>query len=114
MSDIRFIIIGIVLIFSGFIILGIFGEIYQASNIETSEFQNCFQYSNNKEPIPIDCSDKIIGQTIFFGIIIILIAAGIISLVKGVRGDWDNKVKPEDKVGPSRDKRVDGNNSDNN
>jgi len=112
MSDIRFIIIGIVLIFSGFVILGIFGDNYQASNIETSEFGNCFEYSNNKEPIPIDCSEKILGQTIFFGMIVILIAGGVISLVKGIRGDWDNRVKPEDMVGPSRDKHGDGNDSD--
>jgi hypothetical protein len=65
--------IGIVLIFFGFIILGVFGGNYQTSAIETNEFENCFDYSNNEEPIPIDCSEKIWNQGIFFGIIIILI-----------------------------------------
>ena len=29
-----------------------------------------------------------------------LIACGIVSLVKGVKGRWDQDVKPEDMVGP--------------
>ena len=111
MGDIRFIIMGIILVFSAFLILGIFGGNYQASNIETSEFENCFDYSNNKEPIAIDCTDKILGQSIFLGIVIILIILGVISLAKGIRGDWDSRVKPEDMVGPSRDHRIDGNDS---
>ena len=107
MSDIRLIMVGIVMIFFGFIILGVFGGNFQTSNIETSEFGNCFDYSNNEKPIPIECSEKIWNQSIFFGIIIILIVGGIISLVKGIRGDWDNRVKPEDMVGPSRDNQND-------
>ncbi len=53
-------------------------------------------------PIEIDCSFKIINQTLFFALIIGFIGAGIIALVKGVKGNWDNKVKSEDMVGPSR------------
>ncbi len=111
MSDIRFIIIGMVLIFSGFLILGIFGENYQASNIESSEFENCFDYSEDGEPISIDCSAKIFSQNIFFGFVVALIAGGILALIKGVKGDWDSKVKPEDMVGPSRDNHRDGKDS---
>ena len=111
MSDIRFIMIGVVLIFSGFLILGIFGENYQSANIETSEFENCFDYSDNNEPISIDCSDKIFSQNIFFGLVVALITIGTIVLIKGVRGDWDSKVKPEDMVGPSKDNHMDGKDS---
>jgi hypothetical protein len=108
MSDIRFIIIGIGLVFAGFLVLGIFGEDYQTVTIETSEFENCFEYSEGNEPILIDCSEKILSQNIFFGLVIALIAIGIIALVKGVRGDWDSKVKPEDMVGPSKNNNDDG------
>ena len=111
MSDIRFIIIGIGLVFSGFLVLGIFGEDYQTVSIETSEFENCFEYSESDEPISTDCSEKIFSQNIFFGLVIALIAIGIIALIKGVRGDWDSKVKPEDMMGPSKDKRSDGKDS---
>ena len=114
MSDIRFIIVGAILVFSSFIIIGVFGGTYQTSNIETSEFENCFDYSNSAEPIEIDCSDKILGQTILLGIVIELIAIGIVSWIKGIKGDWDSKVKHEDMVGPGRDNYRDGNDSDSN
>jgi hypothetical protein len=65
-------------------------------------------YSEGNEPILIDCSEKILSQNIFFGLVIALIAIGVIALVKGVRGDWDSKVKPEDMVGPSKNNNDDG------
>ena len=112
MSDIRFIMIGAALIFSGFIVLGIFGEGFQSSNIESEEFGTCFQYSEENEPIEVDCAKKQGEQASFFGLVIGLIIGGAISLIKGIRGDWDSRVKPEDMVGPSRDNRMDGNDSD--
>ena len=113
MSDIRFIMIGAALIFSGFIVLSIFGGNYQTSNIESEQFGTCFEYSEDKEPIPIDCADKMVGQSTFFGVVIALIVGGVLGLVKGIKGDWDSRVKPEDMVGPSRDTRNDGSDSDN-
>jgi hypothetical protein len=102
MSDMRFIVIGIGFIFSGFLILGVFGHTYQTSNIETSEFGDCYEYHENKEPNTINCSAKIFDQVVFFGIVLILIATGIISLIKGAKGRWDNEVRPEDMTGPSQ------------
>ncbi len=102
MSDIRFTMIGIALIFVGFIILIVFGHDYQAATIESNEFGTCFEYSNDKVPVEIDCSFKILDQALFFALIIGFVGAGIIALVKGVKGNWDNKVKSEDMVGPSR------------
>ena len=102
MTDMRFTIIGIALIFVGFIILGVFGQDYQAATLESNEFETCYEYSDEKAPVEIDCSSKIFNQTLFFALIIGFIGAGIIALVKGVKGDWDNKVKPEDMVGPGR------------
>ncbi|HUT07178.1 MAG TPA: hypothetical protein VMW74_10905 [Nitrosopumilaceae archaeon] len=111
MSDIRFIIVGVILVFTGFLILGTFGQSYQTSNIETSEFENCFEYSDDKEPIIIDCSAKRFERNIFFGLVLSLIVGGVLALLKGVKGDWDGKVKPEDMVGPSKDNRGNENNS---
>jgi hypothetical protein len=101
MSDMRFIMIGIVLIFAGFIILGVFGENYQAATLESNEFGTCYEYSEKEAPIEINCSFKILDQTVFFVLVIGFIGAGVIALVKGSRGDWDSKVKSEDIVGPS-------------
>ena len=106
MSDMRYIIISIVLIFSGFLVLGVFGHDYQIANIEASEFGKCYEYYNNKEPIEINCSSKIFDQTLFFTIVVVLVVGGIISLIKGVKGKWDNDVKSEDMVGPGGDKKI--------
>ena len=102
MSDMRFIILGIALIFVGFIILGAFGHEYQAATLESNEFGTCYEYFDDKPPAKINCSFKIMDQTLFFTLILSFIVLGIISLIKGIKGDWDNKVKPEDVAGPSQ------------
>ena len=112
MSDTRFTIIGIALIFLGFIILGVFGHYYQAATLESNEFGTCYEYSNDRIPVEIDCSFKIFNQALFFALIIGFIGAGIIALVKGVKGNWDNKIKPEDMVGPSRRENENSEDSD--
>ena len=107
MSDMRFIIIGIVLTFIGFLILGVFGNNYQAGTIESNEFGTCYEYFDDKPPIEINCSFKTFDQSVFFGVVLAFIGTGILSLIKGARGDWDSKVKPEDVVGPSNNKKDD-------
>jgi len=104
--------IGASVVFLGFIVLGVFGENFQSANIETTEFGICFEYYEDKEPIQIDCENKMLEQTLFFGMIISILAAGILLLIKGMRGDWDSKVKSEDMVGPSKDNRSDSSPSD--
>lgn len=102
----RYIIISIILIFSGFLILGVFGHDYQIANIEASEFGKCYEYYDNKEPVEIDCSSKTFEQMIFFTIVVGLIVVGIISLIKGIKGKWDNDVKSNDMAGPGGDKNL--------
>ena len=106
MSDIRFIMIGIGLIFAGFLVLGIFGEDYRRANIESNEFGDCFEYFEDKPPVPVSCSFKVLDSIIFFGIILGLIGGGIISLIKGYKGKWDNEVKPEEMLGPGGDNNL--------
>ena len=108
----RFIIIGIGLIFAGFLILGGFGNNYQAATLESNQFGTCYEYFDDKPPAEINCSFKIFDQTLFFALIIGFIGVGVISLVKGVRGDWDNKVKPEDVVGPGGSQKENSEDSD--
>ena len=94
------------LIFSGFLILGVFGHDYQIANIEASEFGKCYQYHDDKEPVAIDCSSKLFDQVFFFIIVTVLIVGGIISLIKGIKGKWDNEVKSKDMAGPGEDKNL--------
>ncbi len=112
MSDMRFIILGIVLVFVGFVVLGGFGHNYQAASLESNEFGTCYEYSDDSPPVEINCSFKTFDQTVFFGIVVGFIGAGIISLIKGMRGDWDNKVKPEDIVGPGGNQNSDDSDKD--
>jgi len=99
-SDTRFTLIGVGLIFAGFLILGIFGSQFIDASIEAEEFTNCFEYFEDKPPVPADCDLKYQNKSLFFVLVIVLIGGGIISLIKGVKGRWDQEVKSEDMVGP--------------
>ena len=100
MSDTRFIILGIGLIFSGIILLSIFGS--QSAEISLQEgFSKCYEYHDDSPPTEIDCEAAAENKMVIFIITTLLIASGIISLVKGIKGRWDQDVKPEDMVGPA-------------
>ena len=100
MSDTRFTLIGIGLIFAGFIVMGIFGSDFVVSGIEAEEFEECFEYFDDRPPVKVECEVKIQDKIMFFTLIIGLIAAGIFALIRGVKGRWDQDVKPEDMLGP--------------
>ena len=98
-SDTRFIILGIGLIFSGIIFLSVFGG--QSTEIALQEgFSKCFEYHDDSPPTEIDCDVASESKMITFAITALLIGCGIVSLVKGMKGSWDQNVKPEDMVGP--------------
>ena len=115
-SDTRFIILGIGLIFSGIIFLSVFGS--QSTEIALQEgFSKCFEYHDDSPPTEIDCDVASENKMITFAITTLLIVCGIVSLVKGVKGGWDQNVKPEDMVGPgssfdTRDNPDDSDHSD--
>ena len=103
MSDTRFTLIGIGLIFVGFIVLGIFGSNFIGPTIEAQEFDDCYEYFGDKPPVPVSCDIQFLNKTIFFALVIAIIGSGIVFLVKGVRGKWDQDVKPGDMLGPGGD-----------
>lgn len=100
MSDTRFIMIGLVLVFAGFLVLGIFGRPFFEFTIQANEFGDCFDYAEDGSTMPVDC-DLILGnKVILFGIVFALIGGGIIALIKGARGRWDQDIKSDEMVGP--------------
>ena len=114
-SDTRFIILGIGLVFSGIIFLSVFGS--QTTEISLQEgFSECFEYHDDSPPTEIDCDTATENKMMIFAITALLIVCGIVSLVKGTKGRWDQNVKPEDMVGPgsSFDTRDDPDDSDHN
>ena len=100
MSDIRFIIIGIVFVFSGIIIMSVFGSQSSELTIQ-AEFDKCYEYYEDEPPTEIDCDAGFQDKIFAFTPAAILIVLGVFSIIKGIRGTWDQDVKPEDMVGPN-------------
>lgn len=92
--------LGIALIFAGFLILGVFGSQYIEVSIQAQEFEECFDYNENAPPTPIDCSVVLQDKTALTIVVVGLIGGGVVSLIKGIKGKWDQDVKPQDMVGP--------------
>ena len=100
MSDTRFIILGVGLIFTGIIVLTVFGAQVDEITLQ-EEFRECYEYHADAPPTEIDCDIASQNKMVIFTIVVLLIACEIASLVKGIKGRWDQDVKPEDMVGPS-------------
>ena len=100
MSDTRFIILGVGLIFAGIIILSVFGAQFDEITMQ-EEFHVCYEYHADTPPTEIDCNIASQNKIVTFAIVVLLIMCGIASLIKGIKGRWDQDVKPEDMVGPS-------------
>ena len=98
MSDIRFILAGVAVVFVGFLILGVFGTSYRDINAQ-AEFEDCIEYSD-RPPQEVDCQEAAARSMLFFGMVIVLLGIGIYLLIRGYRGKWDNEVKPEEMLGP--------------
>ena len=99
MSDTRFIILGVGLIFAGIIILSVFGAQFDEITMQ-EEFHVCYEYHADMPPTEIDCDIAAQNKMVIFAIVALLIVCGITSLVKGIKGKWYQDVKPEDMVGP--------------
>lgn len=92
--------IGLVLVFAGFLVLGIFGRPFFEFTIQANEFGDCFDYDDDGSTMPVDCNLILGNKVILFGIVFALIGGGIIALIKGARGRWDQDIKSDEMVGP--------------
>ena len=104
MSDIRFVMIGVAVLSVGFIVMAVIGTQFQDVTIQTNEFKECFDYTDENLPVKVNCDEQLQNRNVVFGVVIGIIIAGGLALLKGVRGTWDNDVKPEDMLGPGGDK----------
>ena len=108
MSDIRFIMIGVAVLSVGFIVMALFGTQYQDITIQTKEFSECYDYTDENLPVKIDCDEQLQSRNYMFALVIGILVVGGIALFKGIRGTWDNDVKPEEMMGPGGDKKTSG------
>ena len=106
MSDIRFVMIGVGVLSVGFIVMAVFGTQYQDITVQTKEFSECYDYTDENVEVKIDCDEQLQNRNLMFGIVIGILAIGAMALVKGIRGTWDNDVKPEEMLGPGGDKKT--------
>ncbi len=107
MSDIRFVMIGVVVLSVGFIVMAVFGSQYQDITVQKKEFSECYEYTDENVAVKIDCDEQLQSRNLMFITVIGILVAGGILLVKGIRGTWDNDVKPEEMLGPGGDKKDD-------
>ena len=107
MSDIRFVMIGVIVLSVGFIVMAVFGSQYQDITVQTKEFSECYDYTDENVAVKIDCDEQLQSRNLMFVAVIGILVAGGILLVKGIRGTWDNDVKPEEMLGPGGDKKDD-------
>ncbi len=107
MSDIRFVMIGVIVLSIGFIVMAVFGSQYQDITVQTKEFSECYEYTDENVAVKVDCDEQLQSRNLIFVAVIGILAAGGILLVKGIRGTWDNDVKPEEMLGPGGDKKDD-------
>ncbi len=96
---------GVALVFVGFLVLGILGPQYRDINVQSAEFNECLEYSEDNPPRDIDCGQAAQGSMAFFALVLALLGAGVYALIKGYRGRWDNEVRPEDMLGPGGGKK---------
>ncbi len=102
MSDTRFVILGSVIAFAGFLLGGITGAQYQQYVIQADQFDNCYNYTPNGNAIKVKCNEKIQDMFFTLALSLSLIGVGAFILVKGIRGKWDQNVKSDEMVGPKK------------
>lgn len=100
MSDTRFIVLGLILVFAAFMFGGIVGSQYVKFTVQANQFSDCFDYTSEGKSIPVSCALVIQDKYIVLGVVVALLGGGVASLVKGVKGKWDQDVKSDEMVGP--------------
>ena len=100
MSDTRFILLGLILVFGGFTFGGIVGSQYVKFTVQANEFGDCFDYTNDGKAIPVSCVLVIQDKYVVLAVVVALVGGGVASLVKGAKGTWDQDVKSDEMVGP--------------
>ena len=99
MSDIRLILVGVGIIFTGFILGGLINSNYAQFEIQGKLSDQCYDYSSGKE-VKVKCTEKGEEHFIYFGMALGLLLFGGFIIFKGIRGKWDQNVKDDEMLGP--------------
>lgn len=99
MSDIRLIMIGSVIIFTGFVVGSIANSNYAQFAVQQQNFDECYDYSSGVA-VHVKCSQKTMDYGLYLTLSIGLLGVGGAVIYKGIRGKWDHNVKDDEIVGP--------------
>ncbi len=66
MSDMRFILIGLITVTVGFIVLGVFGAQFTEITVQTKEFSECYKYPEDQPPVRIECDEYLQDKNLLF------------------------------------------------
>jgi len=102
MSDIRLVMAGSAIIFAGFVIGGITVSQYSQYMIQATQFGDCYDYSTGST-IPVKCDTKFQEEYLYLGLSLGIIGIGAFVIIKGIKGRWDQDVKPSEMLGPKYD-----------
>ncbi|MDE1867190.1 MAG: hypothetical protein KGI08_05715 [Thaumarchaeota archaeon] len=102
MSDIRLIMVGSVIIFGGFYIAGMAGSQYSQISIQTSQFDECYDYSSGNA-VHVSCVQKEHDALLYLSLALGLIGMGAYIIFRGIKGRWDQNVKSGEMLGPKHD-----------
>ena len=86
--------------------MAVFGTQFQDITVQTKEFSECYDYTDENGPVKIDCEERLQDRNMTFAAVAGILIAGGLALIKGIRGTWDNNVKPEEMLGPGGDKKT--------
>ena len=73
----------------GFIVMAVFGSQYQDITVQTKEFSECYDYTDENVPVKIDCEERLQDRNMTFAAVAGILIAGGLALIKGIRGTWD-------------------------
>ena len=102
MSDIRLILVGSLIIFAGFYIVGMAGSQYNQISIQKNQFDDCYDYSSGTA-IHVNCAQQEQDALLYLALALGIIGGGAYLIFKGIKGKWDQNVKSDEMVGPKHD-----------
>ena len=94
--------IGSVIIVAGFFVGNMAGSEYDQYAIQEASFGDCYDYSSGTA-VHVNCAQKQLDSALYLILSVVLIGGGVVILIKGIRGKWDQNVKSDEMVGPKHD-----------
>lgn len=99
LSDIRLIMLGSVVMFGGFYVGSLAGSEYAQMSLQTSQFDECFDYSSGT-PTHVSCAEMGRVTLLYLSLTLALLGGGAYLIFKGIKGRWDQNVKSDEMLGP--------------